>query len=106
MIATAPQFTANNLNEKVNGGPVKVMPYTASSVFIKVSSLVGVIAIILFPTSNLWSPAVFVAVTVKFVKSSWSENLTNIGSNTSSTIFFVPANIKCLSGNDMLIILF
>ena len=43
-IATAPQLTPNNLNENVNGGPVKVIAYAASSVCIKVSFLVGVIA--------------------------------------------------------------
>ena len=47
------KLTPNNLNENVNGGPVKVIAYAASSVCIKVSFLVGVIATILLPTSNL-----------------------------------------------------
>ena len=100
---TAPQLTANNLNENVKGGPTNDIPYAASSVCINVSSLVGIIEIILVPTSNLWSPAVFVDVGVKYTKSSWFDHLTSIGSIVVEPKGVHPPATKCLSGNDTVI---
>ena len=102
---TAPQLTATNLNENVKGGPTNDIPYAASSVCINVSSLVGIIEIILVPTSNLWSPAVFVDVGVKYTKSSWFDHLICIGSITEEPKGGHPPAIKCLSGNDTVIVL-